>query len=117
MAIWRNTTVVGLLEVTEQYLISDHNYNLSKVSAYEKNPSVDTVEIGDDRTNTTIVGDNVYARSSNGHVILENQRANDTVTFNTDHLVLRGNNTFTWGESNPDLNTAVHGQLYFKIIK
>ena len=135
MAIWQNTQIRGLLEVTDRYYISEANYNTAMVEVSGANGN-ETQIYGDNKINTTLTGKNSNVLASNGNVevktlsngtilirtggtgdiTIENSNNANSVVLNTNHLVLRGANTFTWGTSNPITNGAKQGQIYFKII-
>lgn len=93
MAIWKNTTVEGFLEVTEQYLISDHNYNLADIKdIHDENGAfnnTDFMEIADDRTNTRLVGQRLELRAGKYYADMASDSSGITTNINI-HTVWNG---------------------------
>ena len=96
MAQWKNSMVRGILDVTEQYCITERGYNLSKVDNDEQ-------VIGDNKMDSSFVGKNT--RINGGMLVLD-----------TNKLVLKLNDKNTIGINTPESTDAEEGQIYFKII-
>lgn len=99
MAQWKNSMVRGILDVTEQYCITERGYNLSKVYDDEQVIQV----IGDNKIDSSFVGKDT--RINGGMLVLD-----------TDKLVLKLNDKNTIGINTPESTGAEEGQIYFKII-
>lgn len=96
MAQWKNTMIRGILDVTDQYCISENGYNLSKISNSEQ-------IIGEITIDSTFTGKNVTI-------------SGDSTKLNTNKLIIKTLDKYTIGVNNPETSGAENGQIYFKII-